>query len=367
MACIGWEELYSHVVVVLFREASCVFNMALSPSENVAMDVIFSTPGPTCLVSRVEEDAVVVLGMATVQILRCQALGGKGEEDDSGEVETHDSHVLLIVLPDMSPLVVGLVSSTTILRIADKQYMAPGTRPGTFLGLSIGEGEDREGDAESLRAAFEEAIEAIATLVIEVPTTDQDTDRTVSVLRTMSKGVQSGSQTAGATVVASAEVIARKLRAGGRRLQRRIVPVEEGQGTKVSQSTRHKVQSAKVLTGAASTISRSLVSGAMSTAASLGKSLSAALKETPAAKRMAVSGGERGAAAGELVVSTLVATGTIIQSFLEAGQILLASTAASTAELVEHKVRLWESRCVKSYKDQVLSWRVSGGYSISVT
>ena len=268
--------------------------------------------------------------------------------------EAGEGCVLLIIRAEGDPLAIALTSDTLVLRVSEYRYLLPAQQDAVFFGLDFAAEPDVVGP-------FEAHVEDVAQLVVQVDRAGdqvveagvrgtEDEDKTVVLLRKVSRGVETGSAAAGTAIVAGAQVLGRKLRNCSVRVKDRIAPVKAGEEKEVSETARRRVNRARVISGAAVSVTRGLVAGAMTMASSIGSSLSESIRSSEAGQNVAAKAGSKTAAAGDLVVSTLIATGTIIESMLQAATVIVSSAAESSAELVEHKVRvLMSARWVRAW------------------
>lgn len=125
------------------------------------------------------------------------------------------------------------------------------------------------------------------------------------------------------------------LQKGTENIKGRITPNEAP--TKVSDTTKQRVTNARAITGTAVQVSKTIMTGAMATAAALSKNISDGISKTSVGKKLNRKSGRKTKVAKKVGKHSLVAFGRMMEAVEQAGLTMLHNVNDSVVDVVGHK------------------------------
>lgn len=206
----------------------------------------------------------------------------------------------------------------------------------TYLGVVISQETETE-ILQALESVFQESTEFVRAQDRSPPEDIESTDIELAPQRTkfrrFSELVLKGSTKVSSGLVSAAKFTSKGIKKGGAYLKTKIKKKENP--TQISEKTKNTLSKVKASTGAAVVLSRSLVTGVISSASTLGTYISAKLSSNSKAQKFTRSNYyQKAKEVGRVGIQAAV---TIYDGLEESLVILLSSSKEAAVDVVEHR------------------------------
>jgi len=207
----------------------------------------------------------------------------------------------------------------------------------TYLGVVISQETETE-ILQALESVFQESTEFVRAQDRSPPEDTESADIELAApqrtkFRRFSELVLKGSTKVSSGLVSTAKFTSKGIKKGGAYLKTKIKKKENP--TQISQKTKSTLSKVKASTGAAVVLSRSLVTGVISSASALGTYISAKLSSNSKAQKFTRSNYyQKAKEVGRVGIQAAV---TIYDGLEESLVILLSSSKEAAVDVVEHR------------------------------
>jgi len=160
-------------------------------------------------------------------------------------------------------------------------------------------------------------------------------DRIASVGDKVASAVEKGGLSAVSGIRKAASGTGKALKSGAEFLKSKIKQKE--QPVTISNETKMRMKTAKVVAGGAVTVTKALMTGARTTAQMISRELASAAEKTDIGRRYANSDNKRVAAAKNLTKSAVSSAASVWEAAVDAGLSVLKDISSATGEILEHR------------------------------